>query len=261
MSYIRTLHGFALLLPALGVALSSCGGATNEPGDSPGKVVSGAECTPEGRESPADDGCNTCACTEGAWSCTKKACLPLGTGGVTGAGGKPTTGGVTGAGGKPTTGGVTGAGGSTPACKQPPPDDGCNQCTCAGGQWACTDKACPPPLCQDGESKFDGCNTCKCSGGQWACTRIACPPADVDGGGAEKGCGGWLGNTCTASEYCAYLPGAHCGGGDASATCKPRPMACDAMYSPVCGCDGNPYGNACEAAAKGTGVLNNGPCL
>jgi hypothetical protein len=290
MSYVSSLFRIALVLPAFaGFALASCGGTAVDPLDAPDKVVSGGECTNEGQQAPAADGCNTCACSSGSWSCTKRACPPEGTGGAPGTGGKPAasggkpatggvtgtggkpatggvtatggtpaTGGVTGTGGKPATGGVAGTGGTGPLCKPGPSPDGCNECTCVNGQLVCTDRACPEPACKDGETKFDGCNNCWCSAGAWACTRKACPP--TTDGGAPKGCGGWLGNTCTAREYCAYLPGAYCGGADASATCKPRPTACDAVYSPVCGCDGNTYGNTCEAASKGTGVMSNGAC-
>lgn len=131
--------------------------------------------------------------------------------------------------------------------------DGCNTCTCISGGWACTKKACS--ACVDGATKTDGCNTCSCSAGTWMCTARACPP---DGGG--KGCGGWLGNPCTATEYCAYEPGQLCGAADASSVCKPRPEACDLIYAPVCGCDGTTYGNDCQAASAGTGVMHTGTC-
>jgi cysteine-rich repeat protein len=57
-----------------------------------------------------------------------------------------------------------------------PAGDGCNTCTCDGGDWACTLKACDEPVCEDGDTKEaeDGCNTCGCVEGQWACTLIDC---------------------------------------------------------------------------------------
>jgi len=59
-------------------------------------------------------------------------------------------------------------------------DDGCNTCTCQGGEWGCTLKDCDPGVCEDGESKPapDGCNTCTCYDGSWACTEKACPATD-----------------------------------------------------------------------------------
>jgi len=207
------------------------------------------------------DGCNTCTCMNGAWGCTTRACPPPEcTDGETMGSGAPSGCGTT----------CTCVGGSwqCTALPCPPPPvcvegqttfDGCNQCTCVGGGWACTDKACPPPTeCVPGDQTYDGCNTCTCGAdGLWMCTLRACPPP-VDGGAV--GCGGWLGDTCGPSEYCAYQPGEYCGGADASSVCTPRPEVCDTLYDPVCGCDGSTYGNACEAAMKGTGVYSKGPC-
>lgn len=76
----------------------------------------------------------------------------------------------------------------------------------------------------------------------------------------SKVCGGWVGDTCSASEYCAFELGDLCGDADAQGTCMPRPSACSANYAPVCGCDGETYGNACNAAGAGNGIEHDGAC-
>jgi hypothetical protein len=73
-------------------------------------------------------------------------------------------------------------------------------------------------------------------------------------------CGGLKGLTCGADEYCNYPADALCGKADATGVCTARPEACDAIYAPVCGCDGNTYGNDCEAAMKGVSVASQGEC-
>jgi hypothetical protein len=75
-----------------------------------------------------------------------------------------------------------------------------------------------------------------------------------------KPCGGFLGDTCAEDEYCAYVPGPACGITDGGAVCAPIPDACDANFDPVCGCDGETHGNACEAAMARTGVISFGAC-
>jgi hypothetical protein len=215
------------VLTFTGLVGIACGGTaeSTERPQSSSAVTPGSSCSPVGAAEPADDGCNTCTCTEGGWSCTEEAC-----------------------GTECTAGDLAGSGSS----------DGCNTCTCVDGFWSCTEMDCPvEPMCTPGESVVapDGCNTCLCGddGTLTACTDKACVEEPV-------GCGGWLGDTCGDDEYCAYVEGQLCGAADASATCEKRPELCQGDYTPVCGCDGETYSNACVAAGAGTGVNHTGAC-
>ena len=86
----------------------------------------------------------------------------------------------------------------------------------------------------------------------WVEGGLCCAPA--------KACGGWAGNTCSSTEYCAYQAGAYCGEADAQAVCKQRPGVCSDIYAPVCGCNQMTYPSSCVAAAAGVGVYSNGEC-
>ena len=73
-------------------------------------------------------------------------------------------------------------------------------------------------------------------------------------------CGGFPGLVCSDSEWCDYPESAPCGLVDQFGVCRPRPDFCPEVYIPVCGCDGETYGNFCDAARNGVDVASEGEC-
>lgn len=61
---------------------------------------------------------------------------------------------------------------------------------------------------------------------------------------------------CGEGGYCAKDVG-EC---DGRGICLPRPGGCITVYQPVCGCDGETYPSACDAAVVGVSVAATGPC-
>lgn len=60
-------------------------------------------------------------------------------------------------------------------------------------------------------------------------------------------------------DPCALVdcaPGFRCEVGE----CVPIDCVCDLVYAPVCGADGNTYGNACEAECRGVMIVDEGAC-
>jgi Kazal-type serine protease inhibitor domain len=111
----------------------------------------------------------------------------------------------------------------------------------------------------------DGCNSCSCHEGELACTLLGCePPQGPVTCTSDARCG--------ALEYCAFAVGA-CGltakllapdpGADRAVPigqCQSRPDACTEDYTPVCGCNGVTYANACAAAHAGVNLRARDAC-
>lgn len=168
-------------------------------------------------------------------------------GGSGGSGGSAGSGGAGGSGGSAGLGGAGGTGGSGEAwCAE--------ECTetqyCAGesceGEGTCEERptTCPAlfsPVCGCDETTYD--NACEAArAGVRVDFEGRCPCSSND--------------ECLQSEYCDQ--GTLCANG--SGTCVARPQDCPAIFVPVCGCDGETYGNACEAAAAGVQVSAEEPC-
>ncbi len=100
---------------------------------------------------------------------------------------------------------------------------------CADGLWSAQCKAGTGEVCEDDGAPFD-------------------PSAR---GQVDDACGSLINPLCADGLFCRFPPEANCGRTDHGGSCAVQPDTCLEVFSPVCGCDGTTFGNACEADAAG----------
>jgi hypothetical protein len=117
-----------------------------------------------------------------------------------------------------------------------------------GSSGTCT----PLPGCTSLTLCNDGCNTCSCANGQWVCTERACPPEDAGRTDAGQG-------ACETDQDCIFRAGSGCCGMclakddpvppliPCGAACSIVPPAC-VCINHRCGTGATPVGESCDRA-------------
>lgn len=102
---------------------------------------------------------------------------------------------------------------------------------------------------------------CGCDGRTYSnpCVAHAGGASIAHVGDCLQSCGGIQGLGCEKGQLCDLAPG-ECGTMDLGGVCVERRPFCQEIFRPVCGCDGQTYGNDCERIAASVPKDFDGAC-